>query len=147
MLTFGEKWVGPIQIRKLLESCLDGAITPKPPASGSAYLVTRTGWQLNPTIESGPLYIGGNTGKSARFRTRLGDLLADAFGFYTSETGHHSGGQHIHEWCVKNQVNPLDLHIAWIEGTECHRCLEDRLYRGLSPTLNRMVPSKCKTHS
>jgi hypothetical protein len=146
MLDSDEKWVGPFQVRKLLESCLDSTTVPKPPASGSAYLVTKTGWQSNPTAESVPLYVGGNTGKSARFRTRLGDLLADAFGFYTFETGHHSGGQHIHDWCKKNEVNPLDLHIAWIAGTECPRCLEDRLYRGLSPRLNRMVPSKCKAH-
>src|SRR4051794_19543171 len=35
---------------------------------------------------------GGTTGKSERFRTRVGDLLADLFGFYTTTTGHHSVG-------------------------------------------------------
>jgi hypothetical protein len=145
MLEVGEQWIGPFQIRQLFESFDDGAI-PKPPDTGSAYVVTKTRWRSTPTVESVPLYIGGNTGNSARFRTRVGDLLADAFGFYTSETGHHSGGQHIHSWCIKNHINPLDLHIAWIEGTKCHRCLEDRLYRELKPMLNRMVPSKCKMH-
>jgi hypothetical protein len=146
MLELGEQWIGPFQIRKLFESCLDGVTVPKPPDIGSAYVVTKNGWQSNPTKESIPLYVGGNTGNSARFRTRVGDLLADAFGFYTSETGHHSGGQSIHNWCLKNEVNPLDLHIAWIEGTKCHRCLEDRLYQGLKPRLNLVVPRKCKKH-
>ena len=145
MLAFNEKWVGPLQIRKLIDSCLDEAI-PKPPEFGSAYLVTKNKWHSNPTVESAPLYVGGNTGKSARFRTQIGDLLADAFGFYTSQTGHSSGGKSLHKWCRESQVNPLDLYIAWIEGTACHRCLEDRLYRGLSPILNRNVPSRCTTH-
>jgi hypothetical protein len=146
MLDLEERWVGPFQIRGLLEHCLDDAAIPRAPESGSAYLVTRNEWQSNPTAESAPLYVGGNTGTSARFRTRVGDLLADSFGFYTFERGHSSGGQHVHRWCRENQVNPLDLYIAWIEGTECHRCLEGRLFRELKPKLNRSTPSKCKRH-
>jgi hypothetical protein len=145
MLSPGEKWIGPFQIRTLLEFCLDDAV-PKPPLASSAYLLTKAKWQLNPSADSAPLYVGGNTGKSARFRTRVGDLLADAFGFYSAETGHHSGGQEIHKWCRQNQVNPLELHIAWIEGAECNRCLEDRLFRKCKPILNRVIPSRCKTH-
>ena len=146
MLDQNEKWVGPFEIRKMLESYSDAGSIPKPPESGSVYLVTKTGWKLVPSEKCVPLYIGGNTGNSARFRTRIGDLLADAFGFYTSETGHHSGGQRIHRWCLDERVNPLDLYIAWINGTECHRCLEYRLYRALNPFLNRQVPSKCTAH-
>ena len=78
---------------------------------------------------------------------RVGALLADAFGFSNPEIGKgHSGGKSIHGWCLDNMVNPLDLHIAWIEGSTCHRCLESRLYRGLKPELNRSSPAKCKTH-
>jgi len=146
VLAIEEKWVGPFQIRRLLELCLDDAAIPRPPESGSAYLVTRNEWRSNPTTESVPLYVGGNTGNGPRFRTRIGDLLADAFGFYGSKTGHSSGGQHVHQWCREHHVNPLDLYIAWIEGTECHRCLEGRLFRGLKPKLNRSTPSRCKSH-
>ena len=58
-----------------------------------------------------------------RFRTRVGDLLIDALGFYTPETGHSSGGKHLHEWCQQNHLNPLDLYIAQnviaVSKTDC----------------------------
>jgi hypothetical protein len=147
MLEPGESWIGPFQVRSLFEACLDST-KPKPPDSGSAYLVAKTAWQSTPTAES-VLYIGGNTGmvpSPPRFRTRVGDLLIDALGFYTPQTGHSSGGKHLHEWCQQNHLNPLDLYIAWVKGSECHRCLENRLYRALTPVLNRVAPSSCPNH-
>src|SRR2546423_422791 len=120
MLANGETWIGPFQLQQLLDCCLDDRHR-KPPMEGSAYLVTEKRWRTSPNRASVPLYVGGNTGRSARFRTRLGDLLADAFGFFGGGTGHHSGGQSLHEWCRKESVNPLKLYIAWIEGSECHR--------------------------
>jgi|HubBroStandDraft_5_1064220.scaffolds.fasta_scaffold01051_19 hypothetical protein len=146
MLESREKWVGPFQIRKLLEHCLDDSI-PKPPHAPSAYVVTRTAWQSNPTAESVPLYVGGNTQNPNRFRMRVGALLADAFGFYNPKIPKgHAGGRSIHRWCFDNSENPLDLHIAWVEGSACHRCLECRLCQALKPRLNRSNPAKCKTH-
>jgi hypothetical protein len=145
MLEKSERWIGPFQILKLLEAASDpNAIWP--PERGSAYLVTQRAWRGNPKPASGPLYVGGITGKSDRFRTRIGDLLADSFGFYTKATGHSSGGKHLHEWCRKNRVRPLDLYLSWVEGTRCHRCLEVRLHRVLHPQLNRNLPSHCATH-
>jgi hypothetical protein len=35
--------------------------------------------------------------------------------------GHSSGGQSLHKWCKERGVHPLDLHVAWVEGTACHR--------------------------
>src|ERR1700683_472939 len=145
MLEAAERWIGPFQIRSLLESCLD-PLAAKPPETGSAYLVTKLGWQTAPTKECVPLYVGGTTGISLRFRTRIGDLIADAFGFFTPTTGHHSGGQHIREWSLMNQVSPLDIYISWIEGTACHRCLEIRLHRKLKPILKKNKPSRCVQH-
>ena len=130
MLDGSEKWIGPFQVRKMLEHCLDDSVVPKALESGSAYLVTRKDWRTAPTHESIPLYVGGNTGEAPRFRTRVGDLLADAFGFFTSKTGHSSGGTRLHHWCRENSVNPLDLYIAWIDGSGCHRCLESDCPQG-----------------
>ncbi|MCR6733403.1 MAG: hypothetical protein NVV83_04615 [Afipia sp.] len=76
MLESHEKWIGPFQIRDLLEFSLKGSHIPQPPDSGSTYLVSKHSWQTHPSGDSEALYIGGNTGRSARFRTRMGDLLA-----------------------------------------------------------------------
>jgi hypothetical protein len=73
----------------------------------------------------------------------LGDLLADALGFFGGGTGHHSGGQSLHKWCLENAVHPTALYIAWIEGARCHRCLETRLCNALRPKLNRNAPARC----
>ncbi len=143
MLELHERWVGPFEFRKLLDSCADRSAI-RPPEVGSAYLVTRRGWRSNPTPRS--LYVGGTTGKTDRFRTRIGDLVADMFGFYAAGSAHHSGGRHLYEWCGKNEVSPLGLHIAWVERTGCHRCLEVRLHRVLNPIINRMSPARCATH-
>jgi hypothetical protein len=145
MLEKSERWVGPFQIRELLEATtLPDPI--RPPEQGSAYLVTQRIWRGDPTPTSGPLYVGGITGKSDRFRTRVGDLLADSFGFYGKTNGHSSGGTSIHKWCVKNSVRPLDLYLSWVEGTACHRCLEVRLHDRLHPELNHNRPSRCVAH-
>ena len=139
------KWVGPFQMKQLLGDVVINAL-PRPPEKGSAYVVTRKQWKDFPTIQSVPLYVGGNRGASSRFRTRVGDLIADAFGFYGGGTGHHSGGQHLHEWCREESVNPLHLYIGWVHKCSCHRCLEIDLYRVLSPSLNQMRPTRCPSH-
>lgn len=147
MLERGERWIGPFRIRNVLEGCLDRNLIPAAPNAHSAYLVSQYGWRETPSRRSRCLYVGGNTGKSERFRTRLGDLLADAFGFFnTNRIGHHSGGMSIFRWCNEKGVNPLDLHIAWIEGTKCARCLEGKLHSALAPELNRATPSSCPNH-
>lgn len=139
------EWVGPFEVRTLLEHCIDGTIA-LPPESASAYVVTQRSWNAAPGAECGVLYVGGNTGRSARFRTRLGDLLADAFGFFGGGTGHSSGGQSLHWWCRENQFNPLRLQLAWVNRCKCYRCLEIELVRDLSPLLNKVAPSRCNVH-
>lgn len=139
------EWIGPFEVQRLLDHCIDGG-TPMPPESGSAYVVTQRLWKGSPKADCGVLYVGGNTGRSGRFRTRLGDLLADAFGFFGGGTGHSSGGQSVHAWCRENQVNPLRLHLAWVNRCRCHRCLEIELFRELSPLLNKVTPSRCRVH-
>src|SRR5688572_4937405 len=121
-----ESWVGPFKIGDLLKACLEPERWP--PNKGSAYVITQHAWKSAPTKESRLLYVGGITGKSDRFRTRIGDLIIDALGFYheSGSPGHSSGGQSINRWCKVKKIHPLDLHIAWVQGHVCHRCLEGR---------------------
>ena len=141
------KWAGPFQIRRLLRDTHTRSF-PRPPEVGSAYLVTRRGWRNSPAADSKPLYVGGITGRSLRFRTRVGDLLADMLGFFGTgrSNGHHSGGKSLHRWCRRENVNPMDLHLAWVKRTNCHRCLEVNLVSELKPLLNRKAPARCKIH-
>lgn len=139
------RWIGPFQMKQLLGDVIAKEL-PRPPESGSSYVVTQREWRGHPTTDSIPLYVGGNSGKSNRFRTRIGDLIADTFGFFGGGTGHHSGGQHLHEWCQENHFNPLHLYVGWVESCACHRCLEIELFHLLSPTLNRVRPTRCPAH-
>lgn len=139
------KWVGPFKVQDLLTHCIDDTL-PLPPEARSVYLVSQHPWHTKPSQDCGLLYVGSNTGRSARFRTRVGDLLIDSFGFFGGETGHSSGGQSLHQWCRKNHVNPLELHLAWVQQCHCHRCLEIELVNDLSPVLNKIKPSRCSTH-
>jgi len=92
-------------------------------------------------------YVGGITGGSHRFRTRIGDLLADMLGFHgDGKIEHSSGGRSLHIWSMKHRIKPLDLHLAWAEAPSCHRCLEVELHAALHPELNRVTPSRCPTH-
>ena len=136
------EWVGPFLVRDLLAHSIDDSVPP-PPEHGSAYLVSKNAWSGTPTSRCAPLYVGGNTGQSARFRARLGDGLADAFGFWVPRPGHHSGGESVHRWCRDNRINPLSLYRAWVAR---YRCLEVDLVRSLSPILNRKNPARCKVH-
>lgn len=138
-------WVGPFKIGDLLAHTVDGSI-PLPPNSRSVYLISRHGWVSRPSKSSSLLYVGGNTGESERFRTRIGDLMANLFGFFSEETRRHSGGKRLHEWCKEHQINPLTLYIAWVDGCACHRCLEVDLFQELQPLLNRATPPACLAH-
>ena len=139
------KWIGSLSIEQILSKSIDPSFA-KTPESGSVYLVSAKSWQGVPDANSCPLYVGGNTGNSNRFRTRVGDLLADMFGFFGNETGHHSGGQSLHQYCLEHQLNPLTLHIGWIDECECHRCAEVKLFKILNPLLNKNRPSRCSIH-
>ena len=139
------RWIGPFKMKQLLGDVVAMEL-PRPPEKGSAYVVTQREWSSYPTKEATPLYVGGNSGKSSRFRTRVGDLIADTFGFFGGGTGHHSGGQHLNEWCQKNRFDPLRLYVGWVESCACHRCLEIELFESLSPSLNRMRPTRCPVH-
>ena len=148
-------WTGPFQIRELLERCLDQD-QPWPPAAEGVYLVSRKQWTDNPTVVCGPLYVGGTTGKSNRFCTRVGDLVADMHGFWDGGTGHHSGGQKLYLWCEEHRINPGDLYIGWATAAEwCDRCAEIVAAKALiepgvpwerSELLNKNRPPRCEVH-
>jgi hypothetical protein len=138
-------WVGPFRVRELLERCIDSE-QPWPPEDHGVYVVTESEWSDDPASSGCVLYVGGNTGKGGRFRTRIGDLLADACGFFGSETGHHSGGYSLHLWCREHGHKPLELWIGWREGVACRRCAEIEVYERLHPQLNKKRPGSCPDH-
>ncbi len=117
-----------------------------PPESNGVYVVSVRHWKNEPDTECEPLYIGGNTGRSARFRTRLGDLIADMFGFYGQSTGHHSGAQSLNSYCREQKINPKHLFIGWGTDCACGRCGEVELFDRLRPKLNKKRPSRCREH-
>ncbi len=150
-------WVGLFKIRDLLEN-IHSANQQWPPKANGVYIISKRLWRTKPNTNSEILYVGGNTGKSERFVTRIGDLMADLFGFYGGNTGHHSGGQSINKYCHENKIHPLNLFLGWKKylispeskssaPSNCSRCQEVLLHADLSPKLNKNKPSKCKWHS
>jgi hypothetical protein len=138
-------WIGSTTIDELLDQVVT-AMPVIPPAADSVYLISGKPWKNSPDHSCDPLYVGGNTGKSERFRTRVGDLIADMFGFYNADRGHSSGGQSLHAYCKKENINPKELHIGWLHHSDCRRCAEVEWFERLQPKLNKKRPSKCKTH-
>lgn len=139
------EWVGPFILDKLLDNVIDPSIS-MPPESSSVYLVTMESWKKEPAHDAIPIYVGSNTGKSKRFRTRTGDLIADIFGFYGEETSHSSGGKRINKYCKLYQIDPKKMYIGWIEYCDCQRCAEIRIYNIFHPKLNHSRPPKCDEH-
>lgn len=139
------KWIGPFRIQDFLAGMATHTLQ-APPTKDGVYLVSERKWENEPTTACGPLYVGGNTGGSPRFRTRMGDLIADIFGFFCDETGHHTGGQHLYHHCRDKNLNPQNLWIGWAEGTTCGRCAEIEVVNSLKPDLNRKKPPACKQH-
>lgn len=127
-------WKGPFSIADLLARCLDDG-PERPPEDKAIYLVSGNLWSGSPTEARAPLYVGSNTGKSRRFRTRIGDLIADMHGLFVERrgnskgTGHHSGGQRLYDWCKDKSVRPGDLYVAWAQrgGKWCGPCAEVKL--------------------
>jgi hypothetical protein len=147
------RWTGPFRIRDLLAKCiLEG--TRRPPERDAIYLVSQRAWRRAPSARCVPLYFGGNTGRSPRFRTRIGDLIADMHGFYCDSTGHHSGGQSVFKWCQETNVSPGDLFLGWaVAPSWCSRCAElDLSYQfqkegvRLLSLLNKVRPPACVLH-
>ena len=134
------EWVGPFTVNDLLNNCFNEFY--KPPKSASVYVVSNHQWKQSPSLDSIPLYVGGNTGKSRQFRRRVGDLIADIFGFW----GHSSGGQSLYRYCEDNKLNPKNLYVGWLKYCGCDRCTENYLYDDLKPKLNKIKPPACKKH-
>jgi hypothetical protein len=140
------KWFGPFRLRNLIENSINDN-QEWPPDHNGVYVISKENWQDEPSQNCFPLYAGGTTGKSKRFSTRIGDLIADMLGFFNDDTGHHSGGQTLHEFCYQNKINPLDLYIGWAGNCNCFRCAEVELVKNLSPKLNKKAPARCPKHN
>ena len=77
-------WTGPVTINELLDNGVQN-VEPWPQESDGVYLISEQSWERKPYLECKPLYVGSTTGQSPRFRTRIGDLVADLFGFFVSD--------------------------------------------------------------
>jgi hypothetical protein len=120
----------------------------QPSDDGLIYVVTLGEWTDAPTGAASPLYVGGTTGASGRFVTRIGDLLADMHGFFGNSSGHSSGGQHLYEYAYQHRVRPGDLYLGWMrDPSACRRCEEVEWHDRLKPELNRITPPRCLTHA
>ena len=139
-------WIGPFSVDDLLNHCLDQD-APRPPVSHSVYLISSGKWATRPSPDCDPLYVGSTTGRTPRFRTRVGDVIIDAFGFFQTDTGHSSGGISLYHYCRDRQINPKQLTIGWLESCGCTRCAEYFYWRDLEPRLNKKAPPRCLEHS
>ena len=138
-------WVGPFQLRNLLENTLNKK-QPLPKGSKGVYLVTEEKWSGTPSEASKPMYVGSVTGDNERFLSRVGELIIEILGFSSEYPGRHRGGQLIHEHCFRMDLKPLDLWIAWKTHVRCNRCEEMRVFRELNPWANKNTPPTCKEH-
>lgn len=139
-------WVGPFVIDDLLHNCIADDQS-WPPEHGGAYLVSQKAWTNFPTADCSPLYVGGITGRSPRFRTRVGDLLADMFGFFGETTGHSSGGQSLNQWSRETRTPPHCLFLGWYlpaSDEDCNRCIEKKWHDKLTPRFNKNRPPDCE---
>lgn len=138
------EWAGPFQIGPWLRGLHEDAATRPPEVMGS-YVISVEPWAESPTPDARVLYVGGLTGKSGSLRHRLGDLVSDGFGFFNNTRGRHSGAQTLYTWCCSNNVSLFDLWVGWCRS-DCHRCAEVALYEMLRPKLNKVRPSRCRSH-
>jgi hypothetical protein len=139
------RWIGPLTIESLLRRCVD-ADQPWPGDDGTIYVVTRDAWEREPARRATALYVGSTTGRSPRFVTRVGDLVADLFRFYGEHTGHHADGQRLHAWCREHGVHPFDLHLGWLVGGTCRWCEQARWCQRLCPEIEHATRPTCALH-
>lgn len=160
-------WAEPCTIRDLLDRCArdDSA---RPPVGPSVYLITERFWEPSRYEDdwdriraAKPLYVGDNSKNPQRFRTRVGDFIADLFGFCVLRdkdldgqgdgTGHHPGARRVREWCHERpddpdlRGDPSLLWITWLESCDCGHCAEWQSFWELNGSLlNRNTPPQCR---
>ena len=140
------KWEGPFKLRVLLDR--PGGADPraflgmKEPRVAGVYAFSTKPWRKEP---KGLLYIGSaHSTKNTTLRHRIGAEVIAALGFSGG-----TGGVHLSSYCRENDLNPLDLYVAWQILESCpvphERQLFD-LHKGkLSPDLRytNRPPSRC----
>lgn len=148
------RWTGPFQIRDYLNNTISRRRLWQerwPPEGKAIYLVSDRSWRGTP---KGALYVGGCTGQRDRFVARVGDLIADLFGFFGEKQGHHSGARRLWKWCDVRRIHPMELWLAWSQPP-CPACAERELFASLPRAekenykksdglLNRWTPPVCK---
>ncbi len=135
------QWSSPVILRDWLMALLVRR-GPLPPAKPGVYVVTLSGWTGSPSIEAGPLHVGGSGVLLERFMNLVPALL----GFYATDPwiGRHYGGRKVREYCRKKRKQVGDLILSWAPTSlPCCWCVERILIDSLTPLLVERVPTKC----
>lgn len=140
-------WSAPQLVRDLLQNCWTEG-WPWPPQVGTALVVARYAWTgSSPDPACDPILLDVPT-QPQRFEDRFGALVADLLGFFgRGSGGHHPHGTAVYAWCEREDVNPLDLHVAWLGGSaECVACFAANAWRDLRPRVPTDPPPDCAAH-
>jgi hypothetical protein len=140
-------WQGPFVLRDYLGLLLNMEAPSWPRSGAGVYVVTRHLWQGRPTAAAHVLYAGG----TGNLLERLGNLVADALGFFGHReggkgwVGRHGGAQKLWCYCDREKVGVGDLALGWAATTvPCQWCIEGQLLDRLQPALNdRSVSRPC----
>jgi hypothetical protein len=140
-------WVGPFKLRELLDR--PGGADPKSflgmkePRLGGIYVFSLKPWKKQP---SDLLYIGsGHSTEHTTLRHRIGQEIIAALGFSGG-----TGGVLLRKYCRENEINPLELYVAWQIVETCPVGEERKLFdlhkfKSSPDLLNRRQPGLCGT--
>jgi hypothetical protein len=140
-------WEGPRYLKDWLSQPLLNRNL-RPPETAGIYIVTERSWNGTPDVNAGVLYVG----QTRYLRDRVGRLIAEILGFTTEISGYsgsyyHNGGHCLWtDYCLKQNVEPLTLHVGWLLGCHCLNCAESELIKKFNPICNSQRGNLCHDH-
>ena len=122
------QWTGPFRIQEYSCQVMRNREL-RPPDAPGLYVLTERSWSRTPTGEANILYVG-----QARYlRYRIGQFLSELIGFTSDdpadkEAYQHRGGHQLwHRFCVRREIEPADLYLAWRAEADCLDCAQAQL--------------------
>jgi len=94
---------------------------------------------INKNIEKGNvLYVGqSGVGNIFRPKVRIGSLIISVLGFFNEqENKKHTAAEKVYLFCKKNDINPLDLYIAWMYTKQAKE-IEKQFIKKYNPKFNK----------